>query len=110
MNRILGNDFYDSDAVLALKAYMRAVMFALLFAFCGFAVAVVIQRSFLVGLAALLGLALVGFMLRWPEAGTMFVMFVVYSNLAVAILHFRAQNQPMNGPMDTGLKSFLLGS
>jgi putative inorganic carbon (HCO3(-)) transporter len=110
MNRILEIDFYHPDMLQALKTGMRAVLLALFFAFFGFAVALVVQRSFLIGLAVLLALGLLGFMLRWPEAGTMFVMFVVYSNLAVAILHFRTQNQPINGPMDTGLKSFLLGS
>jgi putative inorganic carbon (HCO3(-)) transporter len=110
MNRILENGLYRSDTVLALKAGIRAVMFALFFVLCGFAVALVIQRSFLVGLAVLLGIGLVGFMLRWPEAGTMFVMFVVYSNLAVAILRFRSTSQPMSGPLDTGMKSLLLGS
>src|SRR5713226_6625366 len=110
MNRILEIDFYRSDVFQALKTGMRTVLFALLFAFFGLVVAVVLQRSLLVGLAVLLGIGLVGFMLRWPEASTMFVMFVVYSNLAIAILHFRSQNQPINGPIDTGLKSLLLGS
>src|SRR2546428_740066 len=110
MNRILENGLYRSDTVLALKAGIRAVMIALFFVLCGFAVALVIQRSFLVGLAVLLGIGLVGFMLRWPAAGTMFVMFVVYSNLAVAILRFRSTSQPMSGPLDAGMKSLLLGS
>lgn len=93
----------------AVSAWARHALFTLFFLAAGFVVAFVIQRSLIVGFGSIVLLGLVAFMLRWPQAGTMFVLFVVYSNLAVAVLHFRSGAQA-SGPMDSGMKSVLLGS
>lgn len=49
----------------------------------GFAIFALLQKSVLLGAAALVIAAIAALMLRWPELGTLVVLFSIYSNIAV---------------------------
>jgi len=56
----------------------------------GFLILLLLQANTVLGLGALLLLACVALMFRWPELGTLVVLFAIYSNLAVLAMRSRA--------------------
>lgn len=56
----------------------------------GFLIFFLIQKSIVLGLAVVLVLGVFGFVVRWPELGTLTVLFAIYSNLAVLGMKTRA--------------------
>ncbi|HWR36965.1 MAG TPA: O-antigen ligase family protein [Clostridia bacterium] len=101
----------------ALKTFAAPL---LLFTFVGIAGAIVLQRSLLLALAAIVLAGVVGLMLRQPEWGTALILFAIYSNVAVAVMRFVATGgAPVyvggldNGGManvDAGMRAALLAS
>jgi putative inorganic carbon (hco3(-)) transporter len=59
-------------------------------AVAGFLIFMLMNQSVLLGAAALLIVGCLALMLHWPDAGTMVILFVIYSNLGV--LAMRSQN------------------
>lgn len=56
----------------------------------GFLILFLLQASTVLGLGALLILGCLALMFRWPELGTLVVLFSIYSNLAVLAMRSRA--------------------
>src|SRR5690348_15285791 len=56
----------------------------------GFLIFFLIQKSIVLGLAAVLVLGVFALVVRWPELGTLTVLFAIYSNIAVLGMKTRA--------------------
>ena len=59
-------------------------------ALLGFLIFLLIQKSIVLGLAVVLVLSVFALVVRWPELGTLTVLFAIYSNLAVLGMKTRA--------------------
>ena len=70
------------------------------FAIAGFVIIYLFHHSIVLAMGVLLFAGFLAFMLRWPETGTLVVLFSIYSNISV--LAMRSQNavQQTAGPAD----------
>ena len=53
------------------------------FAMAGFVILLLANESIVLALGALLFVGFLGFMIRWPDMGTLVVLFAIYSNISV---------------------------
>lgn len=71
-------------------ATMHDTLFLWPCAVLGFLIFFLIQKSIVLGLAAVLVLGVFALVVRWPELGTLTVLFAIYSNIAVLGMKTRA--------------------
>jgi putative inorganic carbon (hco3(-)) transporter len=66
----------------------------------GFLIIVLLQQNILLALGALAVIGFLALMLRWPEIGTLVVLFSIYSNVAVLAMRSQAAIQATAGSAD----------
>ena len=66
----------------------------------GFAIFLLLQKSALLAAGALVVVGVVALMIRWPETGTLVVLFSVYSNIAVLAMRPQTAIQATAGSAD----------
>ena len=86
--------------MFAASKTVGQVQIMLPFAVTGFVILFLAHESIALALGALLFVGILAFMLRWPDMGTLVVLFAIYSNISV--LAMRSQNavQLTAGPAD----------
>jgi len=72
----------------------------LLFAMAGFVILFLVHQSIVLAIGALLFFSFLAFMLRWPEVGTLVVLFAIYSNISVLAMRSENAVQLTAGPAD----------
>lgn len=78
----------------------RYLVYSLGFVFSGFVMFMILDRSVLLAGALLLVLACLILMLRWPEVGTLVVLFAIYSNISVLAMRMPGEVQQSAGSVD----------